>query len=56
MSLNPDRLLPIEPDARAIARRLFAEVEHRPIISPHGHTEPVWYAENRRSATRPRCS
>ncbi|SHJ06637.1 glucuronate isomerase [Aureimonas altamirensis DSM 21988] len=46
MSLNPDRLLPIEPDARAIARRLFAEVEHRPIISPHGHTEPVWYAEN----------
>ncbi|UHD46708.1 glucuronate isomerase [Aureimonas altamirensis] len=46
MSLNPDRLLPIEPDARAIARRLFAKVEHRPIISPHGHTEPVWYAEN----------
>lgn len=46
MGLHPDRLLPIEPEARAIARRLFAEVEHRPIVSPHGHTEPVWYAEN----------
>ncbi|MCM2502382.1 glucuronate isomerase [Aureimonas altamirensis] len=46
MGLHPDRLLPIEPEARAIARRLFAAVEHRPIVSPHGHTEPAWFAEN----------
>lgn len=46
MGLHPDRLLPIEPEARAIARRLFAQVERRPIVSPHGHTEAAWYAEN----------
>lgn len=44
MALNPDRLLPAEADSRAIARRLFASVEKLPIISPHGHTEPSWYA------------
>ncbi len=46
MALNPDRLLPIEAEARDIARRLFAEVERLPIVSPHGHTEPEWYARN----------
>ncbi len=46
MTLHPDRLLPIEPEARGIARELFATVEKLPILSPHGHTEPVWYARN----------
>ena len=46
MPLHPDRLLPIEPEARAIARELYAGVKDLPILSPHGHTEPRWYAEN----------
>lgn len=46
MALHPDRLFPIEADARSIARRLFSHVEHLPIISPHGHTDPRWYADN----------
>jgi glucuronate isomerase len=46
VALHPDRLLPIEPDARAIARRLYADVAQLPILSPHGHTDPRWYAEN----------
>ncbi|WP_062203610.1 glucuronate isomerase [Aureimonas sp. AU12] len=46
MALNPDRLLPIEPEARAIARRLFEGVANLPIVSPHGHTDPLWYADN----------
>ncbi len=46
MPLHPDRLFPIEPDARAIARRLYASVAGLPILSPHGHTDPRWYAEN----------
>ncbi|MGN8119329.1 glucuronate isomerase [Labrys sp. 22185] len=46
MALNPDRLLPISPDAQAVARRLFAAVEKLPVISPHGHTDPAWYARN----------
>ncbi|TXR50170.1 glucuronate isomerase [Phyllobacterium endophyticum] len=46
MALHPDRLFPIEVDARVIARRLFNTVESLPIISPHGHTDPRWYAND----------
>jgi glucuronate isomerase len=44
LSLHPDRLLPAEPAARDIARALYAEVAQLPIISPHGHTDPAWFA------------
>jgi glucuronate isomerase len=44
--LHPDRLLPVEPKTRAIARRLHASVSGLPIISPHGHTDPRWFARN----------
>jgi glucuronate isomerase len=46
MGLHPDRLFPAEESARNVARRLFASVEKLPIISPHGHTDPRWFAEN----------
>ncbi len=46
MLIHEDRLLPIDADARAIARRLYGEVRDLPIISPHGHTDPAWYADN----------
>ena len=44
LALNPDRLFPAEPTQRAIARRLYAQVCELPIISPHGHTDPRWFA------------
>ncbi|MFD1880468.1 glucuronate isomerase [Paracoccus pacificus] len=44
--LNPDRLFPVEPQARNLARELYEQVADLPIISPHGHTDPRWYAEN----------
>ena len=44
MALHPDRLFPADPATRAIARRLYDSVRDLPIISPHGHTEPSWYA------------
>ena len=44
--MNDDRLFPADPSARSVARRLFAEVRDLPIVSPHGHTDPRWYAEN----------
>ena len=44
--MNPDRLLPAEPESRTIARRLYGGVAGLPIISPHGHTDPRWYADN----------
>lgn len=46
MGLHPDRLFPVEPGVRDIARRLYSEVAQLPIVSPHGHTDPRWYAEN----------
>ncbi len=46
MALHPDRLFPIEADARAIARRLYETVAGLPILSPHGHTDPSWYAQD----------
>ena len=46
LELHPDRLFPLDPDARAIARRLYAQVERLPIVSPHGHTDPRWFASN----------
>ena len=42
--LDPDRLFPLDPSARSLARSLYDTVKDLPIISPHGHTEPRWYA------------
>jgi len=47
ISLHADRLFPADPGTRDIARRLYARVEGLPIISPHGHTDPRWFAENK---------
>ncbi|MDP2087349.1 MAG: glucuronate isomerase [Gemmobacter sp.] len=44
--LHPDRLFPAEPGLRGMARDLHAGVAHLTIISPHGHTDPRWYAED----------
>lgn len=44
--LHEDRLFPVEGRARDIARALYADIRDLPIISPHGHTDPRWYAEN----------
>lgn len=42
--LNDDRLFPVEAGVRAVARRLYGLVKDLPIISPHGHTDPEWFA------------
>ena len=44
--LHEDRLLPAEPHAREVARSLYQSVKTLPIISPHGHTDPAWFALN----------
>lgn len=46
--LAKDRLFSVDPDSRAIARRLYDGVCDLPIISPHGHCDPRWFAENSR--------
>jgi glucuronate isomerase len=46
LTLHPDRLFPSDAGQRDIARRLYAEVADLPIVSPHGHTDPAWFATN----------
>ena len=48
LALHDDRLLPAEPSVRGIARVLYASVKDLPIVSPHGHTDPAWFANNER--------
>ncbi len=46
LALHEDRLFSSDPAQRAIARRLYGLVGRLPIISPHGHTDPSWFADN----------
>ena len=46
LELHPDRLFPADPATRALARDLYAAIKDLPIISPHGHTDPEWFATN----------
>ncbi|MDP9051666.1 MAG: glucuronate isomerase [Acidobacteriota bacterium] len=45
--LDAYRLFPADPTARAVAAKLYDTVRDLPIISPHGHTDPRWFAENK---------
>jgi glucuronate isomerase len=44
--LDPNRYFPADPAQRNIASELFATIEKLPIISPHGHTDPSWFAQD----------
>lgn len=44
--LHSDRLFPSDNRACEIARELYDSVKSAPIISPHGHTDPRWFADN----------
>lgn len=46
LQLNPARLFSPDTTVRAIASRLYDTVRALPIISPHGHTDPRWFADN----------
>ncbi|MEP6784445.1 MAG: glucuronate isomerase, partial [Sphingomonadales bacterium] len=46
LDLHPDRLFPADPATRALARSLHASIRDLPILSPHGHTDPAWFASN----------
>ncbi|GEM70493.1 uronate isomerase [Sphingomonas aquatilis NBRC 16722] len=46
LALHPDRLFASDPVQRDIARALYATIADAPIVSPHGHTDPRWFADN----------
>lgn len=47
LAMHPDRLFPADTTTRDIARRLYTQIKDLPIISPHGHTDPHWFADNK---------
>lgn len=46
INLHPDRLFSSNAIERDIARRLYDRIKDLPIVSPHGHTDPQWFADN----------
>jgi len=46
LALHPDRLFPVDPATRGVARRLYEHIRALPIVSPHGHTDARWFADN----------
>jgi glucuronate isomerase len=46
LRLHPDRLFPADASTRDVARRLYETVAKLPIVSPHGHTDPQWFADD----------
>jgi glucuronate isomerase len=46
LTVHEDRLFPPDPAVREVARALYQSVRDVPIISPHGHTDPAWFARN----------
>jgi len=46
LTLHPDRLFSPEPRQRDLARAIYTTVKDLPIVSPHGHTDPQWFADN----------
>ena len=46
LRLDPDRLFPADPATRVLARELHEAIAGLPIVSPHGHCDPAWFAEN----------
>ena len=45
---DPNILFPADgAHIRSLAAKLYATVKDLPIVSPHGHTDPRWFAENK---------
>lgn len=44
--LDSMRLFPSDPATRSVAAKLYETVRDLPILSPHGHTDPAWFAKD----------
>ncbi|MDP9027057.1 MAG: glucuronate isomerase, partial [Actinomycetota bacterium] len=47
LARDPDRLLPVDPQTRSIARDLYERVARLPIVSPHSHVPAELLADDR---------
>ncbi len=55
LRLHPDRFFSPDNAGRDLSRRLYQSVADLPIISPHGHTDPSWFSENRNFSNATEC-
>jgi len=46
LRLHPDRLLGADPHTRTVARELYDVIASLPLLCPHGHTDPQWFADD----------
>ncbi|MDA8278991.1 MAG: glucuronate isomerase [Actinomycetota bacterium] len=46
LGLHADRLLPADPEQRAVARGLYEQVAELPLVCPHGHVDPRLLVDN----------
>lgn len=46
MLLHPDRCFSQDPFSLDLARALYHKAQEFPILSPHGHTEASWFADD----------
>ena len=44
LAVSRQRLFPLDPGARELCAALYERACNHPIISPHGHTDPSWFA------------
>src|SRR3954454_10391898 len=44
--LDSMRLFSSDPTARSVATKLYETIRNLPILSPHGHTDPAWFAKD----------
>ena len=44
--LDENRFFDPDPAVRGIARELYEGVRDLPVVCPHGHTDPRWFAQN----------
>ncbi len=47
INLHENRFFDSDAAIRSVAAELYKNVSNLPIVSPHGHTNPQWFAENK---------
>ena len=53
LNLSPERFFPPDPTTRRLALELYAPIASLPIISPHGHVDPILFADPKASFGSP---
>ncbi len=47
LEMHPDRLFSSDQNVVRIAREIYEGIKDLPIVSPHGHTDPSWFSDNK---------